>query len=66
MDAKTPVQVTIFGHSYTIRGETDQAYVLEVAAYVDGKQFRVYSWVEIDPTQRFPDADRSNQTWPHR
>ena len=37
MDAKTPVQVTIFGHSYTVRGEGDPAYVLEVAAYVDRK-----------------------------
>src|SRR5213596_48059 len=37
MDAKTPVQVTIFGHSYAIRGDTDQAYILEVAAYVDQK-----------------------------
>ncbi len=37
MDAKTPVQVTIFGHSYAIRGDTDQAYILEVAAFVDRK-----------------------------
>jgi hypothetical protein len=25
-----------------------------------------FTRLEIDPTQRFPDADRSNQTWPHR
>ena len=25
-----------------------------------------FTRVEIDPAQRFPDADRSNQTWPHR
>ena len=25
-----------------------------------------FTRVEIDPPQRFPDADRSNQTWPHR
>jgi cell division protein ZapA len=37
VDAKTPVQVQIFGHNYSIRGEADQAYILEVAAYVDRK-----------------------------
>jgi cell division protein ZapA len=37
MDAKNLVQVQIFGHSYSIRGEADQAYILEVAAYVDRK-----------------------------
>ncbi len=37
MDSKNLVQVQIFGHSYTIRGEAEQAYILEVAAYVDRK-----------------------------
>jgi cell division protein ZapA len=37
MDAKNVVQVQIFGHSYTIRGEADQEYILNVAAYVDRK-----------------------------
>ena len=37
MDAKNVVQVQIFGHSYTIRGEADQEYILGVAAYVDRK-----------------------------
>ena len=37
MDAKNVVQVQIFGHSYTIRGEADQEYILDVAAYVDRK-----------------------------
>ena len=37
MDAKTLVQVQIFGQSYTIRGEADQEYILGVAAYVDRK-----------------------------
>jgi cell division protein ZapA len=37
MDAKNVVQVEIFGHSYTIRGEANQQYILEVAAYVDRK-----------------------------
>ena len=37
MDAKNVVQVQIFGHTYTIRGEADQDYIMEVAAYVDRK-----------------------------
>ncbi len=37
MDAKNVVQVQIFGHSYTIRGEANQEYILDVAAYVDRK-----------------------------
>jgi cell division protein ZapA (FtsZ GTPase activity inhibitor) len=37
MDTKSVVQVQIFGHSYTIRGEADQEYILGVASYVDGK-----------------------------
>ena len=37
MDAKHMVQVQIFGHSYTIRGEADQDYIMGVAAYVDRK-----------------------------
>lgn len=37
MDAKNVVQVQIFGHSYTIRGEADQGYITSVATYVDRK-----------------------------
>ena len=37
MDAKNVVQVQICGHTYTIKGEADQAYILDVAAYVDRK-----------------------------
>jgi cell division protein ZapA len=37
MDAKNVVQVQIFGHSYTIRGEANQEYILNVAGYVDRK-----------------------------
>jgi cell division protein ZapA len=37
MDAKNVVQVQIFGHSYTIRGEADQDYITSVAGYVDRK-----------------------------
>lgn len=41
MDTKGPVQVQIFGHSYTIRGEADHQYILGVAAYVDRKMREV-------------------------
>ena len=37
MDAKNVVQVQIFGHNYTIRGEAVQDYIMGVAAYVDRK-----------------------------
>ena len=49
MDAKTPVQVTIFGHSYTVKGEDDKAYVLEVAAYVDRKMREITGRVPVAP-----------------
>jgi cell division protein ZapA len=51
MDAKQTVQVQIFGHSYTIRGEADQDYIVEVAAYVDRKM--------RDVTERIPVASLS-------
>lgn len=41
METKNVVQVQIFGHSYTIRGEADQEYILRVAAYVDRKMREV-------------------------
>ena len=37
MDAKNVVEVQIFGHSYTIRSEANQAHIMEVASYVDRK-----------------------------
>lgn len=37
MEEKNVVRVEIFGTGYTIRGEEDQAYIREVAAYVDAK-----------------------------
>lgn len=37
MDARNVVQVQIFGHSYTIRGDANREHILGVAAYVDGK-----------------------------
>lgn len=41
MDTKNVVQVQIFGHSYTIRGEAEQGYIVDVAAYVDRKMREV-------------------------
>lgn len=41
MDAKNLVEVQIFGHSYTIRGEADLDYILNVASYVDRKMREV-------------------------
>jgi cell division protein ZapA len=38
---KNVVQVQIFGHSYTIRGEAEQGYIIDVAAYVDRKMREV-------------------------
>ena len=37
MDEKNVVRVEIFGTAYTIRGEENQEYIREVAAYVDSK-----------------------------
>ena len=37
MDTKNVVQVQIFGHSYTIRGDAERDYIMGVAAYVDQK-----------------------------
>jgi cell division protein ZapA len=37
MDSKNVVQVQIFGHNYTIRGEADQEYILGVAGDVERK-----------------------------
>ena len=37
MEPKNVVQVQIFGHTYTIRSEAEQAYILDVASYVDRK-----------------------------
>ena len=42
------VQVQIFGHSYTIRGEADQAYILSVAAYVDRKMREVTEKLPVE------------------
>jgi len=47
MDAKNVVQVQICGHTYTIKGEADQAYILDVAAYVDRKMRDVMDKVPV-------------------
>lgn len=36
-EEKRSVRVTIFGHEYSIRGEADEAYIRELARYVNGK-----------------------------
>src|SRR5258705_13536596 len=41
MDARNVVQVQICGHTYTIKGEADQEYIMGVAAYVDRKMREV-------------------------
>ena len=41
MDTKNVVQVQIFGHSYTIKGEADHEYIMGVATYVDRKMREV-------------------------
>lgn len=41
MDSKNVVQVQIFGHSYTIRGQAEEHYIMDVAAYVDRKMREV-------------------------
>ncbi|NOT35515.1 MAG: cell division protein ZapA [Candidatus Eisenbacteria bacterium] len=47
MDTKSVVQVQIFGHTYTIRSEADQQYILEVAAYVDRKMREITEKVPV-------------------
>lgn len=47
MDAKNVVQVQIFGHSYTIRGEADQDYIMGVASYVDRKMREITEKVPV-------------------
>ena len=47
MVAKNVVQVEIFGQSYTIRGEANQEYIMEVAAYVDRKMREITERVPV-------------------
>lgn len=50
-DGKNVVQVQILGNQLTIRGEADQAYILEIARYVDRKMREV--------TEKLPVASQS-------
>jgi cell division protein ZapA len=52
MDPKQVVQVEIFGQQYTIRGEADQAYIREVAAYVDRKMREITQKVPMAPLSK--------------
>lgn len=47
MESKNVVQVQIFGHTYTIRGEADQEYIMGVAAYVDRKMREITEKVPV-------------------
>jgi len=47
-EGKAQVQVQIFGHSYTIRGEADETYILSVAAYVDRKMREVTEKLPVE------------------
>jgi cell division protein ZapA len=52
MDAKSLVQVQIYGQNYTIRGEAAQDYILGVAAFVDRKMHEI--------TEKMPVASLSS------
>jgi len=47
-----PVKVQIFGQSYSIRGELDEAYVQELAAYVDARMHAIAEATGTVDTQR--------------
>jgi cell division protein ZapA len=47
-----PVKVQIFGQSYSIRGELDEAYVQELAAYVDEKMRAITEATATVDTQK--------------
>lgn len=47
MESKNVVQVQIFGQSYSIRGEADQSYIEDVAAYVDRKMREITEKVPV-------------------
>ena len=46
------VKVEIYGQTYTIRGELDEAYVQELAAYVDAKMRAISGMTSMIDTQR--------------
>ena len=47
METKNVVQVQIFGQTYSIRGEADQGYIQDVAAYVDRKMREITEKVPV-------------------
>jgi cell division protein ZapA len=47
-----PVKVQIFGQTYAIRGELDEAYVQELAAYVDEKMRAIADATATVDTQK--------------
>jgi cell division protein ZapA len=46
------VKVQIFGQSYTIMGDLDEAYVQELAAYVDAKMQAITGMTSTVDTQK--------------
>jgi cell division protein ZapA len=48
----TPVKVQIFGQPYTIRGELDETYVQNLAAYVDKKMCAIAAATATVDTQK--------------
>jgi cell division protein ZapA len=46
------VKVQIFGQTYTIRGELDERYVQQLAAYVDAKMSAIADATSTVDTQR--------------
>ncbi len=47
-----PVKVQIFGQTYVIRGDLDQAYVQKLAEYVDEKMHRIAEGTATVDTQK--------------
>jgi cell division protein ZapA len=47
-----PVKVQIFGQTYAIRGELDEAYVQKLAAYVDEKMRAIADATATVDTQK--------------
>jgi cell division protein ZapA len=48
----TPVKVEIFGQTYAIRGELDEAYVQKLAQYVDEKMHAIAAGTATVDTQK--------------
>ncbi len=47
-----PVKVQIFGQTYSIRGELDEAYMQELARYVDEKMQAIADMTKTVDTQK--------------